>query len=141
MNFDERQERTLTELDHARITKLARSVGGALRRRGDGDPLASTLEGAEVVAPTAVPADVVTMNSQVRLRELDSERLIELTLCYPEESRPDAGFVSVLSPLGSSLLGLRTGGEATWSLPGGDRRSARLEAVTFQPEASGDYSR
>ncbi len=47
--------------------------------------------------------------------------------------------MSVLSPLGLSLLGLRTGSTARWNTPRGPR-TATLLAIAFQPEASGDYT-
>ena len=40
----------------------------------------------------------------------------------------------------ASLLGLRVGGRAHWHTPQGEPRSARVTAILFQPEASGDYT-
>ena len=51
-----------------------------------------------------------------------------------------SGFVSVLSPVGASLLGLRVGNVARWSTPAGDERAGEILAILFQPEASGDYA-
>ena len=48
--------------------------------------------------------------------------------------------ISVLSPVGAALLGLRVGDTARWTGPGGQRGSARVSALLFQPEASGDYT-
>jgi regulator of nucleoside diphosphate kinase len=61
-------------------------------------------------------------------------------VCYPEDARPSDGFVSVLSPAGSSLLGLRVGDLARWRTPTGDEGTAEVVAILFQPEASGDYT-
>jgi regulator of nucleoside diphosphate kinase len=63
-----------------------------------------------------------------------------LTICYPDDAEPQAGFVSVLSPVGCSLLGLRVGDVAHWHPPHGADGAARVLAVLFQPEASGDYT-
>ena len=80
------------------------------------------------------------MYSKVVVRHLASERLSTLTLCYPPDDNPDAGFVSVLSPAGWSLLGLSIGAVARWPGPAGEENAVEIEEVLFQPESSGDYS-
>jgi regulator of nucleoside diphosphate kinase len=46
--------------------------------------------------------------------------------------------VSVLSPVGTALLGLRVGGVARWQTPGGDAVALRVDALAYQPEANGE---
>jgi len=65
---------------------------------------------------------------------------LDFTLCYPKDADAGLGFISVLSPVGSALLGRRVGDAARWQLPQGGARSARVAAILFQPEASGDYT-
>ncbi|MGH2396654.1 MAG: GreA/GreB family elongation factor [Polaromonas sp.] len=125
-------ERTLTELDFARLTKR---LHGRIPSE-----LADLLAATEVVGSRLVPADVVTMYSQVELIALDTRRRQTLTICYPEDAEPAAGFISVLSPVGTSLLGLKAGSTARWCTPSGEEGSAELAAILFQPEASGDYT-
>ena len=140
MELDQRCERTLTELDHARLTRLTRSRT-APARPSDDDPLAQALDDAALVPSRTIGDDVVTMHSKVLLKDLETSRRHRLTLCYPDEAEPASGWVSVLSPVGASLLGLRVGDEARWTLPSGEQSAARLEAILFQPESSGDYTR
>ena len=64
-----------------------------------------------------------------------------LTLCYPGDAEPAAGLISVLSPVGSSLLGLRAGDTARWLTPPGEGCAAQIAAIQYQPEAAGDYTR
>ena len=125
-------ERTLTEHDFARLSKL---LDGHLP-----PSLANTLATAEVLRSRAVPADVVTMYSRVELIDLATRRRQTLTICYPGDSEPSAGFISVLSPVGSGLLGLKVGAVARWQTPGGAEVAAEIVAIEFQPEASGDYA-
>lgn len=47
-------------------------------------------------------------------------------------------FVSVLSPVGSTLRGLRVGSAARWCTPSGDEKAAENLGVLSQPESSGD---
>lgn len=133
-------ERTLTELDHVRLLNL-------LRRdvRGDGSPqhvraIEDVLDASSLVPSREVGPDVVTMYSQVLLQDTQTGQRNTLTLCYPADAEPAVGFVSVLSPVGSALLGLRVGGVARWSTPAGDEKAAEILAILFQPESSGDYA-
>ncbi|WBY02805.1 nucleoside diphosphate kinase regulator [Ramlibacter tataouinensis] len=137
MTSEVQTERTLTELDHARLTKLLaqtqRLASPASQAMHD------LLEGSDVVESPSVPATVVTMYTQVLVRDTTGGEPHKVTLCYPDDAEPASGFISVLSPLGTSLLGLKVGETARWRLPGGEERSAVIESVLFQPEASGDY--
>lgn len=125
-------ERTLTELDHLRLTRLL-----------DGNTvphLEALLDATDVVQSRDIEPDVVTMYSQVSIEDSHSGQRQKLTLCYPRDAAPEAGFVSVLSPVGTGLLGLRAGALATWKMPGGDQGGARITEIHFQPEAHGDYT-
>lgn len=124
-------ERTLTELDFSRLMRLA----------GQRQPpiLADLLANAEVTSSRAVRSDVVTMYSRVELVDVHTHRRQVLTVCYPQDAEPAAGFISVLSPVGISLLGLRVGDVAKWHTPHGEECAAVVESIQFQPEATGDY--
>ncbi len=126
-------ERTLTELDHARLTKL-------LDQSPHHPVLEALLESTDVIRSREIPPDIVTMYSQLTLVDTRSGERRKLTLCYPQDADPAAGFISVLSPVGLSLIGLRLGATASWTLPGGAEGSAQVAEILFQPEASGDYT-
>lgn len=130
MSGIESAERLLTELDYARLKKL---VAATLH-----PDLAELLMGAEVFPPHAIAPDVVTMYSQVEIEDTRTRQRQTLVICYPPDADPAAGYISVLSPAAVALLGLRAGSTAAWRTPVGDV-AARLLAVPFQPEATGDY--
>ncbi|MEO7152461.1 MAG: GreA/GreB family elongation factor [Burkholderiaceae bacterium] len=132
-------ERTLTELDHVRLQRLIHGPGETWATRL-GCPIDGVLDAAEQVPSRQVPADVVTMYSQVELIDLASHRRYCLTVCYPSDAEPALGFVSVLSPVGASLIGRRVGSIARWRTPSGGQGAAEVGALLFQPEASGDYT-
>lgn len=129
--------RTLTELDHVRLAALLRRAAPAPVRE---PALADLLDAADLVPSRQVDPDVVTMYSQVLLADGHDGSRRKLTLCYPGDAEPEAGFVSVLSPIGAALLGCRVGDLARWRTPAGDERSGEVVALLFQPEASGDYT-
>ncbi len=124
--------RTLTQLDFSRLCKLNQ---GLLPDILDVEPPV-----ADVVASREVPADVVTMGSQVEICERDTRVRRRLVVVYPASADAAAGRVSVLSPVGASLLGLRVGDTACWTTPHGGTCRADVTAILFQPEASGDYT-
>ena len=133
-------DRTLTELDHVRLTHLLYRQEGSALPAAQASAFADLLDGALVVPGPRVAPDVVTMYTRVVLRDLESGAESTVTLTYPSDAEPAEGFVSVLSPLGWSVLGLPVGAEAQWSTPDGGRRAAEIRAILFQPEASGDYT-
>ena len=80
------------------------------------------LHRARIVAPEDVPADVVTMNSEVEYEDLDSGVRRTVHLVYPSDAEAGTDRISVLAPIGSALLGLRVGQTITWRMPRGDKR-------------------
>jgi len=128
--------RCLTEFDSERLRILlasARTPGSKLNLYLD--RLQRLLETAEIVAPRDVPRDVVTMNSKVRLKHEDAGHDMALSLVFPADANRDAGLekldVSILSPLGLSILGRRIG-----DMVG---RHVRIEGLLYQPEAAGQF--
>ncbi|HWB96369.1 MAG TPA: nucleoside diphosphate kinase regulator [Bryobacteraceae bacterium] len=97
--------------------------------------LEEELDRAEIVPPEAVPRDVVTMNSEVRLKDLDSGTIMTYKLVFPSQFRWD-NCISILAPIGTAMLGYRVGDVIEWRVPKGVRRLKVLE-VLYQPEAAG----
>ncbi len=92
---------------------------------------------ATVMPREKIPRDVVTMNSRVIFENETTGEKREVTLVYPDNSDIDAGKISVLVPIGTALLGLRTGESIDWDLPDGKKQRYRIVAVPYQPEAAG----
>ncbi|MDO9361141.1 MAG: GreA/GreB family elongation factor [Polaromonas sp.] len=128
--------RLLTELDHVRICKLLQRPGGLPDAQADVEDL---IHNAELISSYQVPPNVVTMYSQVVIADGQTGEQHKLTLCYPHDADVAAGFVSVLSPAGAGLLGLKKGRVARWRTPDGSTATAKIVDILFQPEQSGDY--
>lgn len=99
------------------------------------DTLEQELDRAEIVSPKSLPRHIVTMNSEVRLLDLDSGEVRVYRLVFPNQNRTDNS-VSVLAPIGTALLGYRAGDVIEWRVPKGIRRLKLLDVVT-QPETAG----
>lgn len=90
------------------------------------------------VGSRAVPADVVTMNSRVRLGDPRTGQAHVYTLVFPADADAAAGRISVLAPLGTAMLGAASGRRIEW-MAGGSTHRLRVEDILYQPEASGDF--
>jgi regulator of nucleoside diphosphate kinase len=124
----------ITHADYQRISDLIDRMRPEDRRHYR--DLRHELERAYRVESAAVPADVVTMGSTVRLRELDNDEWWTFTLCYPQEANIGENRISVLAPVGTAILGCRVGDVVDWPVPDGSVR-IRIETVLHQPQAAG----
>jgi regulator of nucleoside diphosphate kinase len=115
------------------VTQADAAILGMLKLS---EPLKRELERAIVVSSEAMPPDVATMNSLVRYTDLTDGATRTVALVYPAAARIGQDMVSVLSPVGSALLGLSVGQTIEWEFPDGSRRRLRLEEVLHQPERS-----
>jgi regulator of nucleoside diphosphate kinase len=122
------------------MTRLGHLILSSISEAPDPDALHALeeeLDRASPVRAADIPADVITMNSKVRLTDLDRGESREVTLVYPEQAnQPDR--VSILSALGTALLGYRVGDEIDWPTAEG-RLRLRVEELLYQPEAAGRY--
>lgn len=103
--------------------------------------LNAELDRAEMCSPEKMPADVVTMNSRVKFRDLTSGEEHSRTLVYPANLTDSVNQLSVMAPVGAALLGLRVGDTIDWSLPNGNQTHLKVLALEFQPEAAGEFHR
>lgn len=91
---------------------------------------------ANVTSIDELPNNVITMNSTaILLIEGDEE---EYTLVYPSEADISKNKISVLSPIGTAILGYSEGDIVKWEVPKGTV-DINIKKVLFQPEASGNY--
>jgi len=103
------------------------------------DDLRAELNRAHIVSGDEVPEDVVTMNSTVTLRDLESGETETYTLVHPSDADIANNKLSVLAPIGTAVLGQRVGDKLRWPVPAGWRR-LKVERVVYQPEREGIYS-
>ena len=129
----------ITRRDRERLTlMLEEALAGKHRDAAFLKELARELAIAETVEPKAVPADVVTMNSRVVVKDLENGESSEYTLVFPEQADVEQGRLSVVSPIGTAILGYAKGDTINWQTPGGPRQ-IQIADIPYQPEAAGDY--
>jgi regulator of nucleoside diphosphate kinase len=127
----------VTRDDMARLRELVRQGRKASRRdQGHLAELDQELDRAEIIDANDLSADVVTMHSTVRVRDLDAGTSVVYTLVFPVDADIERKRISVLAPIGTALIGYRAGDNVEWMTPGGPKR-LEIEEVLFQPEAAG----
>ena len=131
----------ITEPDMEQLSQIVDSVRKAAGKEQEQlKILEGELDRAQIVSPFGVPADVVTMHSRVRVRDLNANRLLTYTLVFPRDADFTRGKISVLAPVGTAILGCRAGDVSEWKVPGGNRR-LRIEEVLYQPERAARAAR
>lgn len=129
---------TISSLDAERLEALIDTM-----RADDATSraLLEELARAEIRAPHDMPPDVVTMNSTVRFEIEGAAGQRCLTLAYPRDMPRLQDGISILSPVGSALLGLKAGDSIDWPRSDGQPLRVRLLDVVYQPERAGEYFR
>ncbi len=131
----------ITTSDYHRLSGL---IEISRERNGDADreyldQLEEELGRAELVSPKEIPADVITMRSKVSLKDLKSGKTVMYSLVFPSEANSNEGHISVLAPIGTALLGNRSGDVVESKVPSGLRR-LKVKEILYQPEAAGNYN-
>jgi regulator of nucleoside diphosphate kinase len=130
---------TISSADLNRIESVLASASS--KRHPALDQLRDELDCAKIVEPVDMPSGIITMNSSARCVDETSGKKYHFTLVHPSDANVDQDRVSILSTMGSAMLGLAEGQSIEWELPGDRKLKLRVLAVTYQPEAEGEYSR
>lgn len=129
----------ITEPDYQRLNGLIETT----RERNGVDKeylnkLEAELDRAEIVDPRDIPADVITMRSKVRLKDLVTGETNTYSLVFPTEANFSDGKISILAPIGTAILGYKQGDTIEWPVPSGVRR-LKVDEILYQPEAAGNF--
>lgn len=123
----------LTRSDYQKLSRLLQSeFTQAIEDKSYLTGLRSELAVAEVVEPEEIASDIVTMNSKVKLIDVELNEDEIYTLVYPDQADIKNGKLSILTPIGTAILGCRTGDEVS-----GLSSRIRIKEVIYQPEQAG----
>jgi regulator of nucleoside diphosphate kinase len=127
--------RRITEFDALRLRGLVASAERlAFGPYTQLDRLQRMLRQSDVVEPRNIPDDVVTMNSEVQLRNEEAGVETTLALVFPADTRdrdPEKFKLSIFTDTGLSILGRKAGDTVADRL--------RILGLPYQPEAAGDF--
>jgi regulator of nucleoside diphosphate kinase len=113
----------LSAEDYERLSALADAMPDLAAE------LADEIGRARVLAKGEQVQDTVRMNSQVKFRDDTTNVIREVTLVYPHEADIDLGKISVMTPIGSALIGVPAGQSITWETRGGETKQLTVLAV------------
>ncbi len=149
-NMSSRQDidrRSLDELEHSFSSRdelgLIKEVRKIKNSRNDAEwarieELEAELNRVIIVDTDKIPPDIVTMNSKVYLRDMDTGKDEFYQLVYPEDADIEQNKISILAPIGTAILGYKVGDVIEWKVPAGVRR-LKIKKILYQPEAAKDY--
>ena len=129
----------LNRLDYARIKKCIsdarqfKSISNA-----EAENLLKELDSAKIVEPEAIPYNVVTMNSIVKLSFLNNNKQVQFQIVYPDQANLKENKISIFSPIATALIGYKVADEVEWVVPAGLTK-IRIDEIIYQPEAAGDF--
>jgi regulator of nucleoside diphosphate kinase len=131
-NMDEMPPIMISSIDYEQLDRIA--VAGMRSRRDPGiaQSLSDELSRATIVPPEQVAPYVVTMNSYVTFRDNLTDVVRSVTLVYPGEEDIACGRISILTPVGTALIGVAEGQSIGWRSAGGDRRGLTVLKVHSQ---------
>lgn len=122
----QKPEISISTSDHARLSMLADAI--AERDATLADDLAGELERARVVADDNIPQGVIRMGSRLRFKdEKGLERTVSLV--FPPEADIAQGKMSILTPVGTALIGLSPGQSILWTARNGQRHELTVLEV------------
>jgi regulator of nucleoside diphosphate kinase len=117
----------LSAEDYKRLSTLA--YASSKRLQNLADELAHEIERARVLAADELPSEIVRMNSEVEFRDETTGRIQNVVLVYPEDADISKHKISVLTPIGTALIGLRKGHSITWKTVSGEVRRLTVLSV------------
>ncbi len=122
----------ITQEDMQKLKKLVDAEVDDAKNKPHVLDLDNELKRAEIVSKNEIPDDIITMNSSVLLSLDGMDETI--TLVYPHEADVDNNMLSVLSPIGTAIIGFREGDVVEWAVPSGIT-IIDIKKVIYQPEA------
>jgi regulator of nucleoside diphosphate kinase len=111
---------TLTAADYEKLSTLAEAAAHTLPDVAH--ELGAELDRAHILAEGKQRPDAVHMGCEVDFRDDTTGRVQSVTLVYPHEADIAKGRISVLTPIGTALIGLPLGQSIDWTTRTGESR-------------------
>lgn len=130
----------MNRVDHVRILKCINDASDMNTISAEeAENLLNELNSAKIVEPRDVPVNLVTMNSVIKIRFINTNKQIQFRLVYPDQADVKKNKISIFSPVATALIGYKVNDEIEWLIPSG-MTTIRIEEILYQPEAAGDYT-
>lgn len=103
--------------------------------------LLDEIERAELHEPDTMPADAVMLGSEVTFLDEGTQQLRTVHLVLPADANIGEGRISILTPMGAALFGVRAGDTIDWPNSHGTERRISIRRVKAPSEAKQNSSR
>jgi len=120
---DQKNPVVMTEEDY----NLLKPYISRLPDKGNDMSLASELHRAVIVKKEAFPPHTVRLNSKVSVLDLETQKVMAFTIVMPKHADIRQHKVSILTPMGTALIGFRKEEEVQWQVPAGLKRFRILD--------------
>ena len=109
------------------VTHLKSRPGKTTFDRRNTEDLFAELKKAKLVSKDEFPSDTVRLNSIVRVKPADRDHVMELMIVLPDQANIKERKISIMSPVGTALIGFRQGENVKWQVPSGRKTFTILE--------------
>lgn len=103
------------------MSYLRGGLGRTTFNRQEAQELEAELKRAKLVDGSELPSDVVRLNSLVTVRDEANGKTMEIKIVTPEHADIRQRKISVVSPIGTALLGFPKGQQISWKVPAGKK--------------------
>ena len=103
------------------MSYIRRGLSTITFNRQDAEELEMELKKAKLVHKENLPEDIVRLNSRVTIKEEKENKIIEITVVTPEKANIKRRLISIMSPIGTALIGFRKGQQVKWKVPAGKK--------------------
>ena len=101
--------------------------------RRNAEDLRIELKKAKLVNKDNFPEDIVRLNSKVRIKAEENDKVMELMLVTPDKADIKQKMISVMAPIGTALIGFRQGEKVKWQVPAGKKTFTIMEVINDFP--------
>jgi regulator of nucleoside diphosphate kinase len=111
------------------ISYLNGLYGKSAFDRQNAEELKIELKKAKLVNKSDFPLDVVRLNSTVRIKTEENDKIMELMLVTPDKADIKQRKISIMAPIGTALIGFKQGQKVKWQVPAGKKTFTIMEVI------------
>ena len=100
---------------------IKRTFGRPTFNKEDANELEAEIKKATLVNKEELPVDIVRLNSMVTIKEEKGKKEMQVTVVTPEKADIRQRKISIMSPMGTALIGFRKGQKISWKVPSGKK--------------------
>ncbi len=128
--FSENEKLLLSKEDYQLLTAYLNGANGKTSfDYKNAVALKAELKKASLVEKSVLPDDVIRINSRVEVKTEETNQVMQFVLVTPEKANIKGGRVSVMSPIGTALIGYKKGQQVSWQVPSGKKTYTILDVV------------